>query len=138
MCWCSHCQPTTSLQRRGRAGRGASLCKAPADSSVLVAARKSALRELTRAGCLNGGAFGPVVSSGTGHEKEQERGQSVRSADRLARCAAACPASTLPRGLAARSWREVLARGLGAGLTWAAPAQPREPKVCPTPVKSTV
>src|SRR4030095_5873 len=63
---------TMSLQRRVRAGRGASLRGAWV--CLISWPRACALRKLTRRTCLNGAALGRVVSCATGHEIKQTQG----------------------------------------------------------------
>ena len=59
------------LQRRVRAGRGASLRGAWV---CLISWPRAALRELTRRTCLNGAALGREASCATGHEIKQTQG----------------------------------------------------------------
>ena len=73
MWWaCDRRAPTMSLQRRVRAGRGASLRGAWV---CLVSWRRAcALRELTRRTCLSAAALGRVASCATRHEIKQTQG----------------------------------------------------------------
>jgi hypothetical protein len=66
--------PTMSLQRRVRAGRGASWQGAWV---CLISWPRAALRKLICRSCLNGAALGRVESSTTGHEIKQTQ-ESVR------------------------------------------------------------